>query len=82
MMKILLALILCIRLLLYLAETKVTVKPFSVSFGKSYLTIGWIFIIISFVLVRHQGYSDGLKRGKELTIEATKTINQQPQQIK
>ncbi len=55
------------------AETKVTLKPFSVRFENLWMGIGWVLFIIGLNVVimsaRYKADKEGFKRGAEAVIE-------------
>ncbi len=56
-------------LLLYLADTTITWRPFSISFGRGWLVLGMILIALGAGMVYYQGRWNGLKRGAEIKQE-------------
>lgn len=54
---------------LLIANTTVTLKPFNISFGKPYLAIGWVFLIIGIGCIQHQSRRDGVERGIKMCEE-------------
>lgn len=53
-------------ILAYLADTTITWRPFSISFGRGWLVLGIILIVIGSGIIYYQGRWDGLKRGAEI----------------
>lgn len=56
-------------ILLFLADTTITWRPFSVSFGRGWLVLGMILIGLGVGMVYYQGRWNGLKRGAEIKQE-------------
>lgn len=63
--------------LLYLADTTITWRPFSISFGRGLLVLGYILIAIGGSIIYYQGRWDGLKRGAEIKQEVIEDIKEQ-----
>ena len=64
-------------LLLYLADTTITFRPFSISFGRGWLVLGCILIALGATVIYYQGRWDGLKRGAEIKKEVIEEIKEQ-----
>lgn len=75
-MKLYLSTLALSLLLLYLADTTITWRPFSISFGRGWLVLGMILIIAGCMCMWHQWYSDGLKRGAEIKKEVFEEIKE------
>ena len=75
-MKIAIYSILAIAWLLYLSEPTISLKPFSIEFGKPYSPFAWLFLMIAIVLFETQAHSDGFDKG------VTKTINAVVEHVK
>lgn len=61
----------------YLAKTKVTFKPFTVTYGALPFAIGMLLLCIGCTLIRIHDYKQGYKEGKEKTFKAvTDAIDQ------
>lgn len=68
--------------LLYLADTTITWRPFSISFGRGMLVLGYILIAIGGTIIYYQGRWDSLKRSAEIKKEVREEVEQQQQTIK
>lgn len=75
-MKIYLSTLALSLLLIFLADTTITWRPFSISFGRGWLVLGIIFIMCGCVCLKEQWYSEGLKRGAEIKKEVIEEIKQ------
>lgn len=76
-MKLYLTILALTLLLLYLADTTITFRPFSISFGRGWLVLGMILISIGGTMIYYQGRWDGLKRGVEIKKEVIEEIKEQ-----
>lgn len=59
-------------LLLFLADTRITLWPFSISFGRGWLVLGIISIVCGCICLKTHWYEEGLKKGAEIKEEAMK----------
>lgn len=75
-MKIYLTTLALSLLLIYLADTTITWRPFSISFGRGLLVLGYMLIAIGGTMIYYQGRWDGLKRGAEIKKEVIEEIKQ------
>lgn len=75
-MKIYLTTLALSLLLLYLADTRITFSPFSISFGRGWLVLGYILIAIGGTMIYYQGRWDGLKCGAEIKQEVIDEVKQ------
>jgi hypothetical protein len=75
-MKIYLTTLAISLILLYLADTTITWRPFSISFGRGWLVLGMILIAVGVGMVYYQGRWDGLKRGGAIKEEVKKEIEE------
>lgn len=73
-MKLAIYSILAIAWLLYLSEPTISLKPFSIEFGKPYSPFAWLFLMIAIVLFQVQSDKDAYRRGIDDTIQAVKDI--------
>lgn len=64
-------------ILAYLADTTITWRPFSVSFGRLYLVVGIILIMCGCICLKAHWYEEGLKRGAEIKKEVIEEIKGQ-----
>lgn len=64
-------------LLAFLADTRITFSPFSITFGRGWLVLGMILIALGAGIVYYQGRWNGLKRGAEIKEEVKQEINQE-----
>lgn len=62
-MKNLIWLIIILVVFFYLAKTSLQFKPFKVSFESLPYAIGFVFLLIAFVLFQYQSFSDGENKG-------------------
>jgi hypothetical protein len=76
-MKLYLSTLALFILLAFMADTRITIKPFSISFGSGWLVIGIIFILCGCICLKAQWYEEGLKRGAEIKQEVIKEIEQE-----
>lgn len=76
-MKLYLSTLALTLLLLYLADTTITWRPFSISFGRGWMVLGMILISIGATMIYYQGRWDGLKRGAEIKQEVIEEIKQE-----
>lgn len=75
-MKLYLTTLALTLLLLYLADTTITWRPFSISFGRGWMVLGAILIICGCICLKAQWYEDGLKRGAEIKQEVFDEIKE------
>lgn len=64
-------------MLLFIADTRITFFPFSISFGRGWLAIGIILIMCGCVCLKAQWYGDGLRKGAEIKEEVFDEIKQE-----
>lgn len=76
-MKIYLTTLALTLLLAYLADIRITFSPFSITFGRGWLVLGYILISIGGTMIYYQGRWDGLKRGAEIKQEVIEEIKEQ-----
>lgn len=76
-MKLYLTTLALTLVLLYLADTTITWRPFSITFGRGWLVLGYILIAIGGTMIYYQGRWDGLKRGAEIKKEVIEEIKEQ-----
>lgn len=76
-MKLYLSTLALTLMLLFLADTRITLWPFSISFGRGWLVLGIISIMAGCVCLKTQWYNDGLKRGAEIKQEVIEEIKQE-----
>lgn len=69
-------------ILAYLADTTITWRPFSISFGRGWLVLGIIFIMCGCICLKAQWYTDGLKRGAEIKEEVNQELKERTEDIK
>lgn len=73
-MKTIVALIVFIVMITYIAEPTLTFKPFSLKFEKPYMPFAWIFLVLAIVFfqigARRDGYKEGLTNGIEAGYKA------------
>lgn len=75
-MKLYLTTLALTLILAYLADTTITWRPFSISFGRGWLVLGMILIALGVGMVYYQGRWNGLKRGAEIKKEVFEEIKQ------
>lgn len=76
-MKLYISTIALTLMLAYLADTRITFSPFSITFGRGWLMLGYILIAIGGSIIYYQGRWDGLKRGAEIKQEVIEEIKQE-----
>lgn len=64
-------------ILAYLADTTITWRPFSISFGRLHLVAGIILIMCGCICLKAHWYNEGLKRGAEIQREVIEEIKQE-----
>jgi hypothetical protein len=64
-------------LLAYLADTRITLWPFSINFCRLYLVLGIIAIMCGCVLLKYDAYDEGLKKGAQIKEEVREEIKEQ-----
>jgi uncharacterized membrane protein len=64
-------------MLLFIADTRITLWPFSISFARPWLVLGIILIMCGCICLKAQWYNDGLKRGAEIKEEVREGIKEQ-----
>lgn len=73
-MKLILQVIILTAILAYMAEIKISFSPFSISFGRGWLAIGFILIMCGCICLKAQWYQDGMKKGTEINKELIKEV--------
>jgi hypothetical protein len=58
-MKIAMYIVLTVVWFLYVADTTITFKPFTIHLAKPSLAFAWLLLIISILLFQHQSYKEG-----------------------
>lgn len=76
-MKLYLSTLALTLILAFLADTRITFSPFSISFGRGWLVLGMILIALGAGIVYYQGRWNGLKRGAEIKEEVKQEIKQE-----
>jgi hypothetical protein len=76
-MKLYLSTLALTLMLLFIAETKITLWPFSISLARGWLVLGIILIMCGCICLKEQWYGDGLKRGAEIKEEVREEIKEQ-----
>jgi len=71
-MKLYLSTLALTIMLAFIADTKITFSPFSISFARPWLAIGIILIMCGCICLKAQWYEDGLKKGTEIREETNK----------
>jgi uncharacterized membrane protein len=61
-------------LLLFIADSKITFWPFTISFARGWLALGIILIMCGGLCLKAQWYNDGLKRWAEIKEEVFDAI--------
>ncbi len=69
-MKIAIYIVLTVLWFLYVADTTITFKPFTIHLAKPFLAFAWLLLIISILLFQHQSY----KEGSDDTIDKVKEV--------
>jgi uncharacterized membrane protein len=75
-MKLYLSTLALTILLAYMADTRVTIWPFSITFARGWLVLGIILIMCGCICLKAQWYNDGLKRGAEIKEEVREEIKE------
>lgn len=75
-MKIYLTTLALSLILLFLADTTITFRPFSITFGRGWQALGYVLIVMGLICLRYQWRGDGLKRGAEIKREVIEEIKQ------
>jgi hypothetical protein len=75
-MKIYLSTFALTLMLAFIADTRVILWPFSISFARGWLVLGIILIMCGGLCLKAQWYSDGLKRGAEIKEEVREEIKE------
>lgn len=73
-MKLLLQSLTLLIILAYMAEIRISFRPFSISADRPWLVIGTILIMCGCICLKAQWYRDGLKRGAEIREEVREEI--------
>lgn len=76
-MKLYLSTLALTLILAFLADTRITFSPFSITFGRGWLVLGMILIALGAGIVYYQGRWNGLKRGAEIKEEVKQEIKQE-----
>lgn len=58
-MKIAMYIIMTVLWFLYVADTTITFKPFTIHLAKPYLAFAWLLLFISILLFQYQSYKEG-----------------------
>jgi hypothetical protein len=58
----------------YLADTRITFSPFSISFGRGWLVLGVILIMCGCICLKAHWYDEGLKKGVEINRKLIKEV--------
>jgi hypothetical protein len=80
-MKLYLSTLAITLMLLFIADTRITLLPFSISFARGWLALGIILIICGCICLKAQWYGEGLKKGAEIKEEVREEIKE-PVKIK
>lgn len=64
-------------ILAFMAEIKISFSPFSISFGRGWMMLGYLLISIGLCCLRYQWRGDGLKRGAEIMKEVIEETKQE-----
>lgn len=76
-MKLLLETLALTLILLFIADTRITFSPFSITFGRGWLVLGIIMIMCGCLCLKYQWYGDGMKKGAEIKEEVKQEIKQE-----
>jgi hypothetical protein len=68
-MKLFLSTLALTLMLAFIADTKITFFPFSITLARPWLAVGIILIMCGCICLKYQWYGDGLKRGAEIKEE-------------
>jgi len=80
-MKLYLSTLALTLMLAFIADTKITFSPLSISFARPWLAVGIILIMCGCICLKAQWYGEGLKRGVEIREEVIEEIKE-PVKIK
>jgi hypothetical protein len=58
----------------FLADTRITFFPFSISFGRGWLVLGIILIMCGCICLKAHWYDEGMKKGIEINRELIKEV--------
>lgn len=76
--------IIILSLAIYMADTKITFKPFAVTFGRLWFLVAYVLFLGGAFCLRLQYYSEayekGLKRGAEIQMEVIKEVKKELEQ--
>ena len=73
-MKLYLSTLALFLMLAFIADTKITLSPFSISFARPWLAVGIILIMCGCICLKAQWYEEGLKRGAEIKEEVKEPV--------
>lgn len=71
-MKLFLETLTLTLLLLFLADTRITFSPFSITFGRGRMVLGIIMIMCGCLFLKYHWYEEGMKKGAEMKEEVKK----------
>lgn len=77
-MSIIISSLICIIAFLYIADTTITVNPFSIHLAAWKNAVGWLVVAIGIGLISDQKYDEGIKKGVDGTIELLKEYSKNP----
>ena len=73
--------VIIIAMAAYMADTKITFKPFSITFGRLWFLVAYVLFVGGAFCLRLQyyfeGYKEGLRRGVEIHQEAIEEVERQ-----
>lgn len=76
-MKIYLSTLALTLMLAFIADIRITLSPFSISFTRPWLALGIILIMCGCICLKCQWYQDGVKRGAEIKEEVREEIKEE-----
>jgi uncharacterized membrane protein len=76
-MKLYLSTLALTLMLAFIAEIRISINQFSISFARGWLALGIILIMCGGLCLKAQWYNDGLKRGAEIKEEVGEGIKEQ-----
>lgn len=76
-MKLILQSLFLVLILAYMAEVKISLSPFSISFGRGWLVIGFILIMCGCLCLKAQWYKEGKREFDKEMREKVKQIQEE-----
>lgn len=76
-MKLIIQSFILLLILAYMAEIKITLSPFSISFGRGWLAMGFILIMCGCLCLKAQWYEEGKQEFDRKLKESIKQIQEE-----